>query len=130
MTIWRTRIPCSIPKATNTHTEYVILIAFPLQKMVCTNAPQCYVIRTLPVLLTNQFILYLFIGYLLFESSDFYLEQLFFFLRCCQSSSSVISGFYLRILMSLVLCLHLYSSYCLPCSYSFDKLLLYLTLLR
>ena len=31
MTIWRTCIACWIPKATNTHSEYVILIAFPLQ---------------------------------------------------------------------------------------------------
>ena len=31
MTIWRTRIACWIPKATNSHSEYVILTAFPLQ---------------------------------------------------------------------------------------------------
>jgi hypothetical protein len=32
MTIWRTRIACSIPKATDTHSEYVTLILFPLQQ--------------------------------------------------------------------------------------------------
>ena len=32
MTIWRTRISCWIPKAKNTHSAYVILLAFPLQK--------------------------------------------------------------------------------------------------
>jgi len=32
MTICRMRIACWIPKATNTHSEYVILIAFPLQQ--------------------------------------------------------------------------------------------------
>ena len=32
MTIWRTRIACCIPEATNTHSEYVTLIAFPQQK--------------------------------------------------------------------------------------------------
>jgi len=32
MTICHMRIVCWIPKATNTHTEYIILIAFPLQK--------------------------------------------------------------------------------------------------
>jgi len=32
MTVWRMRIACWIPKATNTHSEYVILIAFPRQK--------------------------------------------------------------------------------------------------
>jgi hypothetical protein len=30
LTIWRKRIACWIPKATNTHSEYVILIAFSL----------------------------------------------------------------------------------------------------
>jgi hypothetical protein len=38
MTMWRMRIACWIPKATNTQ-EYVILITF----RRCTNAPQCYV---------------------------------------------------------------------------------------
>jgi hypothetical protein len=32
MTIWRMHIACWIPKATNTHSEYVILIAFPPQQ--------------------------------------------------------------------------------------------------
>ena len=31
MTIWRMRIACGIPKATKTYSEYVILLAFPLQ---------------------------------------------------------------------------------------------------
>jgi hypothetical protein len=32
MTIWRMRIACWMTKATNTHSEYEILIAFPLQQ--------------------------------------------------------------------------------------------------
>jgi len=32
MKIWRMRIACWIPKATNTHTEYAMRIAFPLQQ--------------------------------------------------------------------------------------------------
>ena len=32
MTIWRMRIACCIPRATNTHSGYVILIDFPLQQ--------------------------------------------------------------------------------------------------
>jgi hypothetical protein len=32
MTIWRMHIACWIPKATKTHSEYVILIAFRLQQ--------------------------------------------------------------------------------------------------
>jgi len=32
MKIWRVRIACWIPKATKTHSEYVIFIAFPLRQ--------------------------------------------------------------------------------------------------
>jgi hypothetical protein len=32
MTTWRMSIACWIPKATNTHSEYVILIALPQQQ--------------------------------------------------------------------------------------------------
>ena len=32
MIIWRMRIACWIPKSTKIHSEYVILIAFPLQQ--------------------------------------------------------------------------------------------------
>jgi len=38
MTIWRVRIACWIPKATNRHSEYVILIAFPLQQWLHERA--------------------------------------------------------------------------------------------
>ena len=47
VTIWGMRITCWITKATNTHSEYVNTYCFP----GCTNAPQCYVTLTLPVLL-------------------------------------------------------------------------------
>jgi hypothetical protein len=49
MTVWRMRFSCWIQKATNIHSECVILIAFPLQQWY-TNAPECYNIRTLLVL--------------------------------------------------------------------------------
>ena len=49
ITIWRMRIACWITKATNTHPEYVILIAFH-RNNGCRNAPKCYFIRTLHVL--------------------------------------------------------------------------------
>ena len=32
MTLRRTRIACQIPKATNTHSEDAIFVAFPLEK--------------------------------------------------------------------------------------------------
>ena len=38
MTIWRMRIACWIPKDTNTHSEYVIRIAFPLQQWLHERA--------------------------------------------------------------------------------------------
>ena len=38
MTIRRIRIACWIPKATNTYSEYVILIAFPLQEWLHERA--------------------------------------------------------------------------------------------
>jgi hypothetical protein len=34
MTIWRMRIACWIPKATDTHSEYVILTALPPEQWV------------------------------------------------------------------------------------------------
>jgi len=53
MTIWRMRIACWIPKATNTHSQHAILIAF-LQHNGCKNVPQCYVLRTFPVLSVHE----------------------------------------------------------------------------
>jgi len=32
MTVWQMRIACWIPNATNAHSQYLILIAFPLQQ--------------------------------------------------------------------------------------------------
>ena len=46
--IWRMRIACWIPEATNTHSEHVILLFFHCSNG-CTYAPQYYVIRTLSV---------------------------------------------------------------------------------
>jgi len=38
MAIWRMRIACWITNATNTHSEYVILIAYPLQQWLHERA--------------------------------------------------------------------------------------------
>ena len=46
MTIWHMHVECWITEAKNTHSEYVVLIAVPLQQ--CLH--ECYVIRTLCVL--------------------------------------------------------------------------------
>jgi len=53
MTIWRMSCARWIPKAINTHSQFVILIAFPLQKFP-RDAHQCYVIRKLHVLLPTR----------------------------------------------------------------------------
>ena len=39
MTIWGMRIACLIPKATNTHSEYVVLFVFPLQQWLHERGP-------------------------------------------------------------------------------------------
>ena len=49
MTVWRMLIEHWITKATGTHSEFVVVIAFYCNSG-CTNAPQCYVIHTLLVL--------------------------------------------------------------------------------
>jgi hypothetical protein len=49
MPIWRMRIACWIPNATDTHSECVILIAFQLQQWLQDPPPQCYVLPTLRV---------------------------------------------------------------------------------
>jgi hypothetical protein len=38
MTIWRMRIECWIPNATNTHPEYAIIKDFPLQQWLHQHA--------------------------------------------------------------------------------------------
>jgi len=43
------RITCWIPKGTNTHSDYVLRIAFQ-DNSFCTNVSQCYVISSFPVL--------------------------------------------------------------------------------
>ena len=58
MTIWRMRIAYWIPKATNTHSQYVILIAFPLQQWLHERASLLrYTYSTLPVLLGSNYML-------------------------------------------------------------------------
>jgi len=42
MTTWCIRTACSIPKATDTHTDCVILIAFPLQQRLNKCAPMLH----------------------------------------------------------------------------------------
>jgi len=58
MAVRRMRITCCIPKATNTHSECVILIAFPLQQWLHERASilrstyiACLVVNVLPVFL-------------------------------------------------------------------------------
>ena len=59
MKIWCVRVACWIPKATNTHSEYVIVIAFLLQQWLHERASMlrctcidCYLISSPPALFT------------------------------------------------------------------------------
>jgi hypothetical protein len=36
--LWHMRIACCVPKATNTHIQYILLIAFPLQPWLYKRA--------------------------------------------------------------------------------------------
>ena len=49
ITIWRMHVLCRLTTATDTHSGYVIFIVLH-DNSCCTNAPQYYVIRSLPVL--------------------------------------------------------------------------------
>jgi len=42
VTIWRMRIACWIPSATNTHSQNVILTAFPLQQWLHERVPMLH----------------------------------------------------------------------------------------
>ena len=53
MTIWCICIACWITKATNTHSEYVILIALPWQQWFCERASNVMFICTLSILLVS-----------------------------------------------------------------------------
>ena len=52
MKIWRMRIACWIPKATDIHSEYVTLTDFPLQQWLHERASTLHY-TTLPVLLST-----------------------------------------------------------------------------
>jgi len=52
MTIWRMHFACWIPKATNSHSEYDILLFH--CKRGYTKEPQCYLVRILRVLRANN----------------------------------------------------------------------------
>ena len=55
MAIWRMRIACWIPEATNTHSQYVILIAYPLQQWLHDRASMLRY-STLPVLFYSVYV--------------------------------------------------------------------------
>jgi hypothetical protein len=51
MIIWRMRVACWIPKAIKTHSEYVIIIAFPQEQWLYESASMLRYTYILPVLL-------------------------------------------------------------------------------
>jgi hypothetical protein len=58
MTTWRMSFVCWIPKAANTHSEYVILISFPLQQWLQLDALMlhytCFACRIVTTSLYNR----------------------------------------------------------------------------
>jgi len=76
MTIRRMRIACRLTKATETHTEYVILTCFSTVNSGYANAHQCYVTHIKWVLFlsttnvtSNRFTFVAFSNYLFFVIS-------------------------------------------------------------
>jgi hypothetical protein len=63
MVIWRMRIACRIPKATNTHSEYVLLIAFLLQQWLHERVSVSALLVNLVVLIMQRAIHCLFVCY-------------------------------------------------------------------
>jgi len=60
MAVWRMRIACWITKATNTHSEYVILIAFPLQQWLHERSSMSrYTFIACVVLIVSVFLLHM-----------------------------------------------------------------------
>ena len=55
MTILRMRIVCWIPNATNTHSEYVIIIAFPPQERLHERALNSRYTYTVLLLIINYY---------------------------------------------------------------------------
>ena len=53
MKIWRMRIARWIPKATNTNSQHIILISYPLKQWL-HETPKGYVIRALPVFFSSE----------------------------------------------------------------------------
>jgi hypothetical protein len=58
MKIWHMRFACWIPKATHAHTQVVQFSLLFQGNNGCMTAPECYVIRTLPVLFNTVLELY------------------------------------------------------------------------
>jgi hypothetical protein len=55
MTIWTMYIACSVTKATNTHSQYIIVIAFPRQPCRYERA-QCYVSTYIACLVNSLYL--------------------------------------------------------------------------
>jgi hypothetical protein len=97
MTVLCNRIACWVPKATDTNSECVILIAFPLQQL-SREPPQGYVIRILPVLFTRTFRVpdsSLCLDICLSEGHDFFFSN-YFSKSGCRASKVAPASFFLH----------------------------------
>jgi hypothetical protein len=86
MTIWRMRVACRIPKATNKHSEYVTLYATPLQQWMHERASllrhtyiACLVITSFSSFLLILLFLFPFAFSLIYSPSVLYACYISFF---------------------------------------------------
>jgi hypothetical protein len=83
MTTWCTRFACWVSKATDTHSEYVVLIAFPLQQWLYGRAS--LLCHTCTACLTEKYI-------------DFSQTQLFIVANYARSDMFRVQGVIIRLL--------------------------------
>ena len=93
MTVWPMRIASWIPKATNTHLDYVILFLFQ-RKSGYKHSSLCYVIRTLP---------FLFLFHFFHFCIAIYFSRINFSLYVHLPIRSICFSFYLSLLRSVFL---------------------------
>jgi hypothetical protein len=107
--LMKIRILCWIPKATHILSEYVILTTFTCNNSFM-NAPQCYVIRKLPVLYSLVFLCEWFNAYtwnLLAPAEIFHLKKIRCFLSwwkttgCVSQTTNIIPIYILNITIVL-----------------------------
>ena len=103
MTVWRMRVASYVPKATDTHSEYVILIAFPLQQWLLGSASVLYYTYIACLFFLNIHLIHVHLGlsrglYLSGDSNKSVYEFLFVTLRATCPTQLVLHDLTTRII--------------------------------